>query len=116
MELTASGASLSETNSCSSKLFVVYVANSHPHRIGSYVTQNAITDVNSAAANVGAAILLANIQDTQSMLTTMGVTIPVGNADAGSYFNDEVLAAVNYGVRLGVFFYQSISTDCVTDG
>ncbi|KJA26416.1 glycoside hydrolase family 17 protein [Hypholoma sublateritium FD-334 SS-4] len=63
-----------------------------------YVTQNAITDVNSAAANVGAAILLANIQDTQSMLTTMGVTIPVGNADAGSYFNDEVLAAVNYGM------------------
>ena len=88
----------------------------HIQRVCSYVTQNAITDVNSHAANVGAAILLANIQDTQSMLSTMGISLPVGNADAGSYFNDEVLAAVNYGVRLGVFFYQSISTDCVTDG
>lgn len=67
--------------------------------VDSYVTQNGISDVNSAAANVGAQILLGNIQDTQSMLTSMGANLPVGNADAGSYFSDEVLAAVNYGVR-----------------
>ena len=60
----------------------------HIQRACSYVTQNAITDVNSPAANVGAAILLANIQDTQSMLSTMGISLPVGNTDAGSYFND----------------------------
>jgi hypothetical protein len=56
--------------------------------------------VNSAAANVGANILLANIQDTQSMLQSMGVNIPIGNADAGSYFSNELLAAVNYGVSI----------------
>ncbi len=75
----------------------------YPQRVCSYVTQNSIADVNSNAANVGAAILLSNIQDTQSMLSTMGISLPVGNADAGSYFNNEVLAAVNYGVRLGLF-------------
>ncbi|KAF9485160.1 glycoside hydrolase family 17 protein [Pholiota conissans] len=63
-----------------------------------YVTGNGITDVNSAAANVGAQILLGNIQDTQSMLQSLGVSLPVGNADAGSYFSNEVLAAVNYGM------------------
>jgi hypothetical protein len=29
----------------------------------------------------------------------MGVNIPVGNAEAGSYFNTEVLENVAYGVR-----------------
>lgn len=73
--------------------------------------------MNSAAANVGAAILLANIQDTQSMLTTLGVTLPVGNADAGSYFNDEVLAAVNYGVRNPVSpFIGQLALTVVADG
>lgn len=35
------------------------------------------------------------------MLTGMNLnkTLPVGTADAGSYFNNEILAAVDYGVR-----------------
>lgn len=34
------------------------------------------------------------------MLTSLNLakTIPVGNADAGSYFNNEILQAVDYGV------------------
>jgi hypothetical protein len=28
--------------------------------------------------------------------------IPVGNSDAGSYFNTQVLSAVEYGVRFAV--------------
>jgi exo-beta-1,3-glucanase (GH17 family) len=66
----------------------------------SYVTQHQISDVNSAAANVGAAILIGNIQDTRSMLAGMSLnqTLPVGTADAGSYFNNEILAAVDYGM------------------
>jgi exo-beta-1,3-glucanase (GH17 family) len=63
-----------------------------------YVTAQGVQDPNSAVANVGAQILLANIQDTQQMLTSMGVSIPVGNADAGSYFNNQILGAVNYGM------------------
>jgi len=65
----------------------------------SYVTQNKVSDINSAAANTGAEILLKNINDTRSMLSGMGVSLQVGNADAGSYFNNEILAAVDYGVR-----------------
>ena len=35
------------------------------------------------------------------MLASMNLsnTIPVGTADAGAYFNNEVLASVDYGVR-----------------
>lgn len=55
---------------------------------------------------LGAAILLANIADTRSMLAGMNLdkTIPVGNSDAGSYFNTKVLSAVDYGVCLGEVF------------
>lgn len=51
------------------------------------------------------------------MLTTLGVTLPVGNADAGSYFNNEVLAAVNYGVRnLVSHFIGQWALTVVADG
>ncbi|KAH0833086.1 glycoside hydrolase family 17 protein [Lanmaoa asiatica] len=50
--------------------------------------------------NAAAAMLIAWIQDTRSMLSSLnlGKTIPVGNADAGSYFNTLVLEAVDYGM------------------
>ena len=49
---------------------------------------------------LGAAILTASIADTRSMLTSLNLpkAIPVGNSDAGSYFNNKVLEAVDYGV------------------
>lgn len=38
------------------------------------------------------------------MLAGMGLSsLPVGNADAGSYFNNLVLAASDYGVRPSLF-------------
>ena len=38
------------------------------------------------------------------MLQKMGLSsIPVGNSDAGSYFNNEVLGAVKFGVRVLIF-------------
>jgi hypothetical protein len=70
----------------------------------SYVNANGVTDPNSAVANTGAQILIGNIQDTRSMLSGLGVTLAVGNSDAGSYFNNEVLAAVDYGVRCFLSF------------
>jgi hypothetical protein len=50
----------------------------------------------------GAQILLANIQDTKSRLSSMNLSkkLMVGNSDAGSYFNTKVLSAVDYGVRI----------------
>ncbi|KAF8907298.1 glycoside hydrolase superfamily [Gymnopilus junonius] len=63
-----------------------------------YLDDNGGTDPNSAIGNQGAAILLQYIQDTRSMLQSMGVSIPVGNSDAGAYFNNEILGAVDYGM------------------
>jgi exo-beta-1,3-glucanase (GH17 family) len=65
-----------------------------------YVTGHNIQDVNSAAADTGAAILTANIADTRAMLASLNLskTIPVGNSDAGSYFNNKVLESVDYGL------------------
>lgn len=58
------------------------------------------SDPNDAVGNAGAAILIPNIQDTRQMLAGMNLpkTIPVGTADAGSFFNNEVLGAVDYGM------------------
>lgn len=56
-------------------------------------------------ADVGAQILIGDIKDTQSMLSGMSLgSLPVGNSDAGSYFNNEVLADVDYGVRCFLSF------------
>ncbi|KAF8843709.1 glycoside hydrolase [Paxillus ammoniavirescens] len=54
----------------------------------------------SKIASLAAAMLIPWIQDTRSMLSSLnlGKTIPVGNADAGSYFNTQVLEAVDYGM------------------
>lgn len=49
---------------------------------------------------LAAAALIPWINDTRTMLASLnlGKTIPVGNADAGSYFNTKVLEAVDYGM------------------
>ncbi|KAK1231851.1 hypothetical protein PQX77_005065 [Marasmius sp. AFHP31] len=54
----------------------------------------------SVSRIIGAAILINNIQDTRKMLTDMNLpkTIPVGNSDAGAWFNTRVLQAVDYGM------------------
>jgi len=55
-------------------------------------------DPNGSVGNAGAAILLVNITDTRTMLSGMGLKIPVGNADAGSYFNTQIMEAIDYGM------------------
>jgi len=58
------------------------------------------SDPNSAVGNQGAAILIADIQDTRSMLNNLSLstTPPVGTSDAGAYFNTRILEAVDYGM------------------
>lgn len=74
--------------------------------IYSYVSAASQSDPNGPAGDAGAALLVPNITDTRTQLNNMGLskTIPVGNADAGAYFNNEVLAAVDYGVRSYIMF------------
>ncbi|KAJ8086896.1 hypothetical protein PM082_005721 [Marasmius tenuissimus] len=65
-----------------------------------YMLSNGGGSPDSAIGNTGAAILINNIQDTQKMLSDMKLpkTIPVGNSDAGAWFNTRVLQAVDYGM------------------
>ena len=70
----------------------------------SWATDQGISDVNTAVGNTGAALLLQNITDMKTTLSDMSIDLPVGTSDAGSYFNNEVLAAVDYGVR---FYFHS---------
>ncbi|EIN10059.1 glycoside hydrolase family 17 protein [Punctularia strigosozonata HHB-11173 SS5] len=63
-----------------------------------YLDANGATDPNSDVGNTGAAILKQDIEDTKQMLSDMGVSLQVGNAEAGSYFNTLVLEDVDYGM------------------
>ncbi len=63
----------------------------------SYVTEHG-GGPNDATGNEAGALLVANIKDTRSMLSDLNLDIEVGNSDAGSYFNNLVLEAVDYGV------------------
>ena len=49
----------------------------------------------------GSAILVADIADTRTHIADLNLNknIPVGNSDAGSYFADDVLEVIDYGVR-----------------
>lgn len=58
------------------------------------------SDPNSAIGNQGADLLIVNITDTRNLLKSLGLSVPVGNSDAGSYFNTKILEAVDYGVCL----------------
>ncbi|KAF9260088.1 glycoside hydrolase [Marasmius fiardii PR-910] len=67
-----------------------------------YLSANGGTDQgpNSAVGNQGAAILVGDIQDTKQVISGMSLSkdIPIGNADAGSFFNTQVLQNVAYGM------------------
>lgn len=76
----------------------------------SYLNENGATDPNSAVGNVGAQNLIVNITDTRNMIAELGLKIPVGNSDAGSYFNNEILQAVDYGVRQSITPHELILT------
>ena len=78
----------------------------------SWLTENGGGDnPNSAIGNQGADLLIANITDTRNWLKTMGLSLPVGNSDAGSYFNNKVLEAVDYGVCSGfIAIYSHLLT------
>ncbi|KAG5646979.1 hypothetical protein DXG03_001702 [Asterophora parasitica] len=67
-----------------------------------YLNANGGTVPDSPIGNQGAQILINDIQDTRSMLSSINVNLPVGTSDAGSYFNTEVLQAVDYGVSVFV--------------
>jgi exo-beta-1,3-glucanase (GH17 family) len=76
-----------------------------------YLDDNGATDPNSAVGNTGAAILMGFINDTKTMLSNLSVTLPVGNSDAGAYFNDLVLGDVDYGMANVHPWFANVSID-----
>ncbi|KAF5359250.1 hypothetical protein D9756_003097 [Leucocoprinus leucothites] len=65
-----------------------------------WLNDNGGGEANSPVGAQGAQLLISNISDTKTMLNGMSLSksIPVGNADAGAFFNNDVLAAVEYGM------------------
>jgi exo-beta-1,3-glucanase (GH17 family) len=63
-----------------------------------YLTAHDATDPNGAVGQQGAAELLSYINDTKSTLSQANINLPIGNSDAGSYFNTEVLENVDFGM------------------
>jgi hypothetical protein len=82
----------------------------------SYLNDNGATDPASAVGNKGADLLIVNITDTRNLVKSLGLSIPIGNSDAGSYFNTKVLEAVDYGVRFGPRPFFVLADVRVTDG
>ncbi|KAI0076006.1 glycoside hydrolase [Panus rudis PR-1116 ss-1] len=82
-----------------------------------YLNANGAQDPNSAIGNAGAQLLIPNITDTRNAIAelNLGKTIPVGTADAGSYFNNEVLAAVDYGMSNVHPWFANVSIDQAAD-
>jgi len=59
-----------------------------------------VSDPNSDVGNQGAQYLISKISDTRNSLKglKLGKTLQVGTADAGAFFNNMVLGAVDYGM------------------
>jgi len=56
------------------------------------------SNVNGTAGLAASALLKAKITDIRQMLQGMSITLPVGTSDAGAYFNNDLLGAVDYGM------------------
>lgn len=80
-----------------------------------YLNDNGGTDPNDAIGNAGGKLLIADIDDTKQMLSDLGVDLPVGNSDAGSYFNNEVLENVDYGMSNVHAWFANTTADDAAD-
>ncbi|KAL1940239.1 hypothetical protein VTO73DRAFT_9191 [Trametes versicolor] len=78
-----------------------------------YLNANGGTVPNSDIGNAGAALLISNITDMRTQVAALNLakTIPIGTADAGSYFNNEVLEAVDYGMSNIHAWFANVSID-----
>ena len=66
----------------------------------------------------GAALLIADINDTRSALAAMNppANLPVGNSEAGAYYNTLVMEAMDFGVRVSFLPLFDQFHDIVVDG
>jgi exo-beta-1,3-glucanase (GH17 family) len=62
-----------------------------------YITAHNAQDASGSVGLAASALLKVKIADIRQLLQTMSITLPVGTADAGSYFNNDLLGAVDFG-------------------
>ena len=62
-----------------------------------YMTEQQATSANITVGLAASAILKTRIADIRQMLTSMSISLPVGTSDEGSYFNNDLLGAVDFG-------------------
>jgi len=76
-----------------------------------YLTANGAMDPNGPVGQAGGALLLSYINQTKGNFTSLGVNVPVGTSDAGSYFNNQVLENVDFAMSNihGWFANQTIN-------
>ncbi|KDQ19326.1 glycoside hydrolase family 17 protein [Botryobasidium botryosum FD-172 SS1] len=84
--------------------------------VGNEYMLNAVGDAGSATGAAGvtaAAYLKTRIDDFRATLKALNLpkTIPVGTADAGSYFNTQLLSAVDYGMANIHPWFASVPAD-----
>ncbi len=79
----------------------------------SWLTSNGADDPNSAIGNVGAQMLLANVTDTRNAIEALNLDkkIPIGTADAGSFFNTELLQNVDFGMSNIHAWFANVSIE-----
>ncbi|KAL1739825.1 glycoside hydrolase family 17 protein, partial [Schizophyllum fasciatum] len=76
-----------------------------------YVESQGTDDVTGTVGTTAAEMLVANITDTRSMLSDIGVSLSVGTADAGAYFNEKLLSKVDYGMANVHPWFGDVSID-----
>ncbi|KAI0787490.1 glycoside hydrolase [Fomes fomentarius] len=68
---------------------------------------------NSDIGNQGAQMLLTNITDTRNAIAALNLdkTLPIGTADAGSFFNTELLQQVDFGMSNIHAWFANVSAE-----
>lgn len=63
-----------------------------------YVLNHGAADATGAVGLRASALLREKITDIREMMADLGhPNVPIGSADAGSYFNDDLLEAIDFG-------------------
>jgi exo-beta-1,3-glucanase (GH17 family) len=62
-----------------------------------YMLDKKATDINGTVGLAASALLKTKITDIRQLLTSMSINLPVGTADAASFFNTDLLSALDFG-------------------
>src|SRR5258706_861239 len=62
-----------------------------------YMLDRKATDINGTDGLAASAFLKGNFTDIRQMLKGMNINLPIGTADAASYFNLDLLSASDFG-------------------